>query len=361
MTTLAQLTTLRVGGPIGELVEVEFEADFIDAVREADAAGTPVLVLGGGSNLLPADAGFDGRVIRDLRTATTVQDDGFCGGVSLTAPAGTAWDNLVAQAVSEGWVGLESLSGIPGSAGAAPVQNIGAYGGEFAQTFASARVWDRVESKVRTMFAADMAFGYRDSVLKRSVSDALGATPRFVVLDLTLQMRFGTQSAPIAYAGLAQALGLEAGATAPTADVRAAVLGLRASKGMVLDAGDRDTWSAGSFFTNPVVPDALVPEGAPRFPAAEGGDGDATGNVSTKTSAAWLIEHAGFAKGFALPGSGAAISSKHSLALTNRGEATAAQLVDLARHVRDGVREAFGIELVPEPYVFDDKGARVQL
>lgn len=350
MMTLAQLTTLRVGGPVAELVEAYTEDELIAAVREADDAGTALLVLGGGSNLLAADAGFPGRVVRDARSGWSVQDDGMCGGVSVTATAGTVWDELVAAAVANEWVGLEALSGIPGSVGAAPVQNIGAYGAELSETLASVRVWDRQEQRVRTMFAVELGFGYRDSVLKRSLGER-GVTPRWVVLNVTVQMRFGTRSAPVQYEQLAQALGIAVGETASTAEVRDAVLALRASKGMVLDPKDHDTWSAGSFFTNPVVPDAAVPEGAPRFPAPEG----------VKTSAAWLIEHAGFGRGFGLPDSGAALSTKHTLALTNRGSATGEELVALARHVRDGVRQAFGIELVPEPSILDAHGALAAL
>jgi UDP-N-acetylmuramate dehydrogenase len=312
--------------------------------------------VGGGSNLLAADAGFEGSVVRDVRSGWTVQDDGMCGGVSVTVTAGTTWDELAAEAVAHEWVGLEALSGIPGSVGAAPVQNIGAYGAELSETLASVRVWDRAERRVRTMFAVELGFGYRDSVLKRSLGGEHGATPRWVVLDVTVQMRFGTRSAPVKYEQLAQALGISVGETASTAGARAAVLALRASKGMVLDAADHDTWSAGSFFTNPMVPDAALPPGAPRFSASEAG---AEGSV--KTSAAWLIEHAGFGRGFALPGSGAALSSKHTLALTNRGAATGDELLALARHVRDGVREAFGIELVPEPNILDARGGLVAL
>ena len=350
MTTLAELTTFRVGGPVADFVEAHTEDEFIAAVREADDAATPLLVVGGGSNLLAADAGFSGRVVRDARSGWTVQDDGMCGGVSVTVTAGTPWDDVVAAAIQHEWVGLEALSGIPGSVGAAPVQNIGAYGAELSETLATVRAWDRAEQRVRTLFSIELGFGYRDSVLKRSLGE-YGVTPRWLVLDVTLQMRFGTRSAPVRYEQLAQGLGIEVGGTAPTADVRAAVLALRASKGMVLDPADHDTWSAGSFFTNPVVPDAKVPEGAPRFAASGGAP---TGHV--KTSAAWLIEHAGFGKGFALPGSGAALSGKHTLALTNRGTASGDELRALARHIRDGVWEAFGIELVPEPSILDANG-----
>lgn len=341
MTDLAELTTLRVGGPARHYVRAATEADLIAAISEADAAGTPVLVIGGGSNLVVSDAGFDGVVVADARADVRVQDDGYCGGVSVTATAGLPWDELVARAVADEWVGLEALSGIPGSVGAAPVQNIGAYGGQISDTLASVRTWDRAERRVRTLMLLQLQFGYRDSLLKRTLGD-MGPTPRYVVLDVTVQMRFGTRSAPVRYQQLADALGVELGGTASTAAVREAVLALRASKGMVLEAADHDTWSVGSFFTNPVVAPSVVPAGAPRFPAAGAPD-------AVKTSAAWLIENAGFGRGFALPGSRAALSSKHTLAITNRGGATASEVLALAAHLRDGVRDAYGIDLVPEP------------
>lgn len=352
MTDLAQLTTLRVGGPAARYERVDSEAEFTDAIRAADAAHTPLLVIGAGSNLVAADDGFDGLVLRDARSDVSVQDDGFCGGVSVTATAGTTWDDVVARAVAEEWVGLEALSGIPGTVGAAPVQNIGAYGAELADTFASARVWDRERQAVRTLMLLELGFGYRTSVIKRSLASGYGPTPRYVVLDVTVQMRFGTRSAPIRYAQLADALGEEVGGTAPIAEVRDAVLALRASKGMVLDAADHDTWSAGSFFTNPVISPDAVPAGAPQFPASAG---------QVKTSAAWLIEHAGFGRGFALPGSAAALSTKHTLAITNRGGATSGQITDLAAHLRDGVREAYGIDLDPEPVLIDSQGSLLQM
>jgi len=345
MTTLADLTTLHVGGPAARFVETTTEAEFIDAIRTADSAGEPLLVVGGGSNLLVSDAGFDGLVLKDARAQMRVQDDGFCGGVSVTATAGMPWDDVVARSVSEGWVGLEALSGIPGSAGAAPVQNIGAYGAELADTLATVRVWDREFAKVRTLMLIELGFGYRTSLLKTSLAAPYGPTPRYVVLDVTVQMRFGTRSGPVRYAQLANVLGIAEGGTASVSEVRSAVLELRRGKGMVLDASDHDTWSAGSFFTNPVVADSDVPDGAPRYPAAGG---------LVKTSAAWLIEHAGISKGFALPGSRAAISSKHTLALTNRSDATAAEVLDLARHVRTTVRERYGIDLAPEPVLVGD-------
>ena len=361
---LADLTTLRLGGPATRYVETSSSADLVDAVRSADAAGEPVLVLGGGSNVVVADAGFPGVVVRDVRTGITVEDADSCGGASILVPAGTPWVDVVDRAADEGWVGVEALAGIPGSTGATPVQNVGAYGQEVSGVISTVRVWDRQESRVRTFSLADLDFGYRTSVLKRSLRDASGTlstfapTPRHVVLEVGFQLRLGTLSAPVAYAELARRLGVAVGARAPLQDVRSAVLELRAGKGMVLDAADPDTWSAGSFFTNPVVDASSadrLPDGAPRFPVRSGRPESTTGPSLNavdpslvKTSAAWLIEHAGFGKGFGLPGP-IGLSTKHALALTHRGGGTTAELLDLARTVRDGVQERFGITLEPEP------------
>jgi len=346
---LAELTTLRVGGPVGRYVETTSEAELVAAVRAADEAGEPLLVLGGGSNVLASDDGFPGVVVRDVRGGVEVPDASACGGITLTVPAGTVWDDVVAYAVANELVGVEALSGIPGSTGATPVQNVGAYGQEVAQTVAQVRVWDRGRGRVRTLPFVSLGFGYRTSVLKRSLRpDAAdpaapwGPTPRYVVLDVTFQVREGSLSAPVAYPELARALDVAVGERAPLADVRAAVLALRARKGMVLDGADHDTWSAGSFFTNPVVAAADaggLPADAPRWPMPDG---------SVKTSAAWLIEHAGFGRGHGSPGP-ATLSTKHTLALTNRGDARAADLLALAREVRDGVRDRFGVVLEPEP------------
>ena len=338
---LAELTTLRLGGPAGRFVETATEADLVEAVRTADAEGEPVLVIGGGSNLVVADGGFPGVVVRDARRGITVAGH---AGAGSRVPAGEVWDDVVARAVVEGWTGFEALSGIPGSAGAAPVQNIGAYGQELAGVVQSVRVWDRAQARVRTLQLVDLAFGYRTSLLKRSVSEPESPwepSPRYVVLELSLQMVPGAASAPVRYPELARRLGVDVGGCAPLPDVRATVLELRRGKGMVLDVADHDTWSAGSFFTNPILtPDRAekLPTGAPRFAV----------DALVKTSAAWLIEHAGFARGFGLPGT-VAVSTKHSLALTNRGDATTAELLGLARTIRDGVDAAFGVVLEPEP------------
>ncbi|MFB9312891.1 UDP-N-acetylmuramate dehydrogenase [Nocardioides plantarum] len=337
MTDLRHHTTLRLGGPARRWVTATTEAELVEAVSAADAAGEPVLVLGGGSNLVVADAGFDGTVVEVATRGILADhdsDDPTCGGVLVTVAAGESWDVLVAHAVAHGWVGVEALSGIPGSVGATPVQNVGAYGQEVSQTVARVRVWDRRLQGVRTFAGPDCDFGYRHSRFKADPG-------RHVVLDVTFQLAVGTLSAPVGYAELARTLGVEPGARAPLAQVREAVLGLRRGKGMVLDPADHDTWSAGSFFTNPVLPVADVPDGAPTWPADDG---------LVKTSAAWLIEHAGFTKGYAVhPDAAARLSSKHTLALTNRGDATTDDLLALARAVRDGVRSAYGVTLVNEP------------
>ena len=339
MPELRDHTTLRLGGPAERWVRARTEQELIDALVAADTAGEPVLVLGGGSNLVVADSGFAGTVIEVATTGAAIDDgDGTpqCGGASLTVAAGEPWDDVVALAVERGWIGVEALSGIPGSVGATPVQNVGAYGQEVAQTIASVRVWDRVLRGVRTFANAECRFGYRTSRFKVDRLDAWGG--RHVVLSVTFQLRQGDLGAPVAYAELARALDVQVGQRAPLADVRRAVLGLRAGKGMVLDPGDPDTWSAGSFFTNPVVDADQVPEGAPAWPQLDG---------RVKTSAAWLIEHAGFAKGYG--SDRVALSTKHTLALTNRGGASTEDLLALAREVRDGVAARFGIVLVNEP------------
>ncbi|MDP9395980.1 MAG: UDP-N-acetylmuramate dehydrogenase [Actinomycetota bacterium] len=329
---LSTLTTLRLGGPARALVTVEGEDELVEAVSRCDAEGEPVLVLGGGSNVVVADEGFAGTVVRvATRGVRPVVSD--CAGATVRVAAGEDWDAFVARAVAEGWVGLEALSGIPGSTGATPLQNVGAYGADVSGTISRVRVWDRVEGRRRTFAAAECGFRYRDSRFR--------GDPRYVVVEVEFQLRLGELGAPVRYAELARALGIGMGERAPVAEVRDAVLAVRRGKGMVLDAHDPDTWSAGSFFTNPVLDAehaARLPADAPRWPQPDG---------SVKTSAAWLIERAGFPKGF---GSGAArLSTKHTLALTNRGGATTRDLLALAREVRDGVDRAFGVRLVNEP------------
>lgn len=362
VTTLADLTTLRVGGQVAELIDAGSEAELLEAVQRADSEGRPLLVLGGGSNLLASDEAFDGVVVRDRRRGVTVRESSACGGADVVVPAGHVWDDVVVEAIDNDWSGIEALSGIPGSMGATPVQNVGAYGQEIGDVLAFARTWDRGRGRIRTFARSELGLGYRTSILKRSMRgepgatddaatpgtatgqppSAWGPTPRYVVLEVGLQLPLASRSAPIRYAELARALGVSVGERPPARDVREAVLALRGSKGMVLDPADHDTWSAGSFFTNPIVSEEVaagLPEGAPRFPLGDG---------LVKSSAAWLISNAGFERGFGLPGP-AALSTKHSLAITNRGSATAADIVALARTVRDGVVAAFGIELEPEP------------
>jgi UDP-N-acetylmuramate dehydrogenase len=331
---LADHTTLRLGGPATSFVTATTDDELVAAVAAADASGQPLLVLAGGSNLVVADDGFAGTVVKVATrgiTPDTGEDDVTCGGVLVRVAAGESWDDLVARAVASGWVGVEALSGIPGSVGATPIQNVGAYGQEVAQTIASVRVWDRRLRGIRTFANADCGFGYRHSRFKADPG-------RHVVLSVTFQFRQGTLGAPVEYAELARTLGVAPGQRAPLDEVRSAVLGLRAGKGMVLDEADHDTWSAGSFFMNPVVAADAVPDGAPAWPQ---------GNGSVKSSAAWLIEHAGFTRGYG--NAAVSLSTKHTLALTNRGDARTTDLLELAREVRDGVERRFGIRLVNEP------------
>ena len=363
-TTLADLTTIRVGGPIKELVEAESEKEVIESVRYADEEHVPLLVLGGGSNVLANDATFEGVVVRDMRSEITLVQEGGCEGANLRVLAGTAWDDVVVHSIENEWMGLESLSGIPGTVGAAPVQNIGAYGQEISTSVARVRVWDRRDLRTREFAMADLHFGYRSSILKESLTDGFGPTPRYVVLNVDLQLRIASLSAPIQYGQLARLLGVEPGKRVPSTDVRAAVLELRRSKGMVLDDMDPDTFSCGSFFTNPVLTEAeaaeLPPE-APRFAVSDQsramlGVAAPTIPGQVKTSAAWLIDHAGFPAGYGLPAP-AALSTKHCLALTNRGGATGADVRALARTIQSGVHEAYGVELHPEPVVLGGLGS----
>ena len=345
-TLLSALTTAAVGGPAGSFIEARTESEIIDGVRSADAAGEPLLIIGGGSNLLVSDDGFPGTVLKVSSEGFTVNAEDSCGGVAVVVQAGHNWDALVEHAVLHAWSGIEALSGIPGATGATPVQNVGAYGSDVSQTIAAVRTWDRQRNAVQTFTSSELKFGYRDSILKQTT---VSGSPRYVVLTVEFQLPLGRMSAPIRYAELARALGTDAGKRAYSNDVRREVLRLRASKGMVWDAADRDTYSTGSFFTNPIVPaevaDAL-PGDAPRYPA--GADG------LTKLSAAWLIDQAGYRKGFGLEpdsisGGRASLSTKHTLAITNRGNASTADLLAVAREVRRGVVERFGIELHPEP------------
>ncbi|GAA1888325.1 UDP-N-acetylmuramate dehydrogenase [Lapillicoccus jejuensis] len=345
---LAGLTTMRVGGPAARLVTATTTDELVDAVREVDDADEPLLVVGGGSNLVLPDAGFPGTVVHVATSGVAVESDDSCGGANVRVAAGEPWDDLVARAVAEGWAGIEALSGIPGSTGATPVQNVGAYGQEVATTVAQVRVWDRREQRVQTFFGPTCGFSYRDSRFKSGD----GAGGRYVVLDVLFQLRIADLGEPVRYADLARQLDVAEGARAPLGDVREAVLAQRRKRGMVLDDADPDTWSCGSFFTNPVLGARAWAALLERVHERLGADVDppswAEPGERTKTSAAWLIERAGFGKGHGLPGP-ASLSTKHTLAVTNRGGATAADVVALAREVRDGVRDTFGVTLVNEP------------
>jgi UDP-N-acetylmuramate dehydrogenase len=328
---LSELTTLRLGGPAGAVVEARSEDELVEAARDDD-----VLLVAGGSNLVVADGGWPGTVVRVLTRGVEERESG--GGVELTAAAGEGWDPFVARCVAEGLAGVESLSGIPGSIGATPIQNVGAYGQEVAETIVSVRALERATGDVRDLAPEECGFAYRSSAFKRDPG-------RWVVLAVTFALERRELSGPLGYAELARTLDVRPGEGAPLAEVREAVLGLRRGKGMVLDPADPDSVSAGSFFTNPILSEqafAALEERAdrpPRFPEPDG---------RVKTSAAWLIERAGFHRGHGNP-EGIAISSKHTLALTNRGAGTTAELLALAREIAAGVEARFGVALEPEP------------
>ncbi|MGB3302828.1 UDP-N-acetylmuramate dehydrogenase [Gordonia sp. (in: high G+C Gram-positive bacteria)] len=341
-TTLASLTTLRLGGPAKAVIECGSTEALVQTVRDLDARAESVLLIGGGSNLVIGDDGFDGTAV--VIASSGIEYGEEDGRPFVTAEAGTDWDALVAATVESGFGGLECLSGIPGAAGTTPVQNVGAYGVEVADVLRRVRLLDRTTGNISWVGPDDLELAYRTSNLKGRDSQ--------VVLAVSFWLNPEQRSAPIAYRELARAIDVAEGGTANAADVRSRVLELRASKGMVLDPTDHDTWSAGSFFTNPIVAegdlDAILKRitnrlgtdvSVPRYPADAG----------VKLSAGWLIERAGFTKGFPSDDAPARLSTKHTLALTNRGSATTADLLALAGRVRDGVCEAFGVELHPEP------------
>lgn len=324
----AKHTTLGLGGPTREWWRLETTGEIVDAALEADAHGTPIVVVGGGSNLVPADACFPGRVLHIANKG--VRFDGECVHVA----AGENWDDVVAQCVALGLQGVECLSGIPGTAGATPIQNVGAYGQEVRDTVRAVEAYDREKRRLVTLTPAECAFSYRDSVLKR--------TTRWIVTRVTFGLTRAPVAATLRYAELAGALGAADGV--PLARVRETVIALRRGKGMVVDPNDPESRSVGSFFTNPVVSEgelaALEVRLGVRPPAFAFED-------KYKVAAAWLIERAGFTKGY---GDGrVGISRKHSLALVNRGGGTTGELVNLARVIRDGVRAKTGVELVAEP------------
>ncbi|HET6212303.1 MAG TPA: UDP-N-acetylmuramate dehydrogenase [Micromonosporaceae bacterium] len=333
---LAAYTTLRLGGPARRLVVAKSAQDIVQGLREAALAGEPTLVLAGGSNVVVDDAGFPGTAIlvRSTGFTTTTNGDTVC----VTLAAGQPWDGVVAEAVDTDWSGIECLAGIPGSAGATPIQNVGAYGQEIAETITAVRAYDRVADELVTLSPAQCGFGYRTSAFKRSA--------RWAVLSVDLRLTRSRMSMPIRYAELAGALGVPLGASAPVREVHDAVLGLRAGKGMVLDDRDPDTYSVGSFFTNPVL-DGDAYQALARCAGREPTSWPAP-DGTVKVSAAWLIEKAGFTKGYAAAGA-VGISGKHTLALTNRGTGSTDALLALAREIRDGVHATFGVTLHTEP------------
>jgi UDP-N-acetylmuramate dehydrogenase len=330
MADLRDYTSLRVGGPAKNFVEVGTESEIIAAI---EAAGdTPILIIGGGTNILVADSGFEGTVIRITSHSMQAEVDA-CSGATLTIGAGENWDEFVATTLDRGFAGLETLSGIPGTVGAAPIQNIGAYGHEVSEFITRVRTYDREVKGLKTFTNSECEFSYRNSHFKAHPG-------RYVVLDVQFNLRQGEMTTAITYAELAKKLGVEVGEKAPIIATRAAVLELRGAKGLLLNPRDRDSWSAGSFFTNPIVSQeiaAKLPEGAPQWPTADG---------QVKTSAAWLIENSGVHKGDSH--GGARVSTKHVLALTNAGNATATDIAELAKSAQKAVFEKFGITLEAE-------------
>ncbi|ASY15020.1 UDP-N-acetylmuramate dehydrogenase [Candidatus Planktophila dulcis] len=330
MADLRDYTSLRVGGPAKKFVEVGTEAEIIAAIE--GAGDTPILIIGGGTNILVADSGFEGTVIR-IKSHSMQSEVDACSGATLTIGAGENWDEFVALTLDRGFAGLETLSGIPGTVGAAPIQNIGAYGHEVAEFITRVRTYDRQAKGLKTFTNSECDFSYRNSHFKSHPG-------RYVVLDVQFNLRQGEMTTAITYAELAKKLGIEVGEKALIGATRTAVLELRGAKGMLLNPSDRDSWSAGSFFTNPIVSKeiaAKLPEGAPKWPTSDG---------MVKTSAAWLIENSGVHKGDSH--GGARVSTKHVLALTNAGNATATDIAELAKSAQKSVFEKFGITLETE-------------
>jgi UDP-N-acetylmuramate dehydrogenase len=369
--TMSELTTMRVGGPVERVLEARDANTLVQLAQQLWSEGEDWLLLGSGSNTVVCDEGYPGSILLVRTEGIEVIPEGSPEGtVRLRVQAGHDWDALVAVCVERGWSGLEALSGIPGLVGAAPVQNIGAYGQEISDSLHSITFLDRNLGEVRRVTAAELELGYRTSAIKQGLEG--------VVLSIDLQLTTNDEttnplSAPIGYGQLADALGVTVGQRVSIRELRRTVLRLRASKGMVLDGSDPDTWSAGSFFTNPIVTEKFartLPGKAPRFPIAGPPAAPAVTTLDelaagvplrvpqaesphlVKLSAAWLIENSGLSRGFRLPGSGAAISSKHTLALTNQGGATAEDVAQLARLVLQRVQSEFGVVLVPEPNLY---------
>jgi UDP-N-acetylmuramate dehydrogenase len=330
MTELSKYTSFRVGGPASKIIQVSTEAEIIAAIE--DAGDSPILIMGGGTNVLISDKGFEGTVIRISNNSVQSEVDA-CSGATLTIGAGEDWDTFVQTTIDRGFAGLETLSGIPGTVGAAPIQNIGAYGHEVAEFITRVRTYDRQEKALKTFTNSECQFSYRNSYFKAHPG-------RYVVLEVQFQIRRGEFSDPITYVELSKKLGIEPGEKAPVVATRSAVLELRASKGMLLKNDDHDSWSAGSFFTNPIISQQAadeLPNAAPKWPLIDG---------RVKVSAAWLIENAGIHKGDEV--GGARISTKHVLALSNSGNATASDIAELAKRARNQVKEVFGITLEAE-------------
>jgi len=331
MEQLSSFTTLRVGGPARKIVHAHSEAELIEFVKAADSAKEPILILGGGSNLLISDAGFAGTVIRVESKGNTLDYDACSGGM-IEVSAGEDWDKFVEISIEKGFADLESLSGIPGTVGGAPIQNIGAYGHEVSETIARVKTYDRSKGEVKTFTNTECKFSYRNSIFKEQPG-------KYVILSVTFQLRKGAQSLPITYAELAKQLSVNIGDRVEVIKVREAVLKLRASKGMLINL-ENEINSAGSFFVNPILSKSVaekLPADAPRWPQSDG---------KIKTSAAWLMEHSGVVRGEKL--AGAQISNKHILALTNSGDATAEDIIELAKRARKKVYEKFGIKLEAE-------------
>ncbi len=371
---LAELTTLRTGAAPRRMVDAHSAEELVEALREVWAGGDEWLVLGGGSNLFVGDESFDGTVVRVLTRGIERLASPHPGRARVRVQAGHPWDELVAHTVAEGLAGIEAMSGIPGTVGAAPVQNIGAYGQEIQETLVEVELIDESTGETSTVPASELGLGFRTSVLKHHY----GGMPerRAVILSVTLDLAVvGAEGRIVNGAQLRQALRLEGEGPVPLAHIRDGVRRIRAVKGMLLDgadlgvdtAADADTHSAGSFFQNAIVPAAAawaLPAECPRWPVEPDQDRVtviplssfdgyvpplAPAPAEVKVSTAWLIEHAGIGKGFGLPGSRAGVSTKHALALTNRGGATAEELAELARYIQLRVQSEFGLVIQPEP------------
>ena len=356
---LANYTTLRVGGSARNFVEAHTREELISALKKAWDNSEPCLLLGGGSNVVISDAGFEGTVIHIVSEGIHIHSENESH-VTLRVEAGHNWDDVVAWSVDHGLAGIEALSGIPGSMGAAPIQNIGAYGAELSHVLTAVEFLDRYTQQTQWIPAQDLRLAYRDSVFKQGKEGAI------LSVEIQLNRHTEAMSEPVAYAQLADALGVDMGSRVPLSKVRETVLSLRSSKGMVLDPKDHDTWSVGSFFVNPVVTENFsrqLPADAPVFPLSKE-QADRVLSLDdevpplpsasskprlVKLSAAWLIEQSGIHRGYRIPGSGAAISSKHTLAITNQGNATAADIIGLATYVQAMVQSHYGIILQPEP------------